>query len=249
MGGYRHFKRLIDTIIDNHFTVSAGCLSRWSGSLVSMGLALGPVVRLWTRSIYRDICQANYWDKPVLVSQDSQSEVLFWRDNFDNSGYPIWFPRPKVEVLTYSDASWGGFAVQFSDKAARGCWSSADCMKSSTFREVKAIRLVLESYCEEARGKEVLHQTDNKNAELVLSVGSCNKELHQEAVAVYKLCRELDMHLSVEWMSRDNNVEADQLAERNAKKKPVIFCLLFSNRNVLAERKYQNRTALKLQKY
>ena len=101
-------KRLIDTIIDNHFTVSARCLSRLSGSLVSMGLALGPVVRLWTRSIYRDIYQANYWDKPFLVSQDSQSEVLFWRDNFDNSGYPIWSPSPKVEVLTYSDASGEG---------------------------------------------------------------------------------------------------------------------------------------------
>ena len=57
--------------------------------------------------------------------------------------------------------------MQFSDKVARGCWSSADCLKSSTFREVKAIRLVLESYCEEVRGKEVLHRTDNKNAELV----------------------------------------------------------------------------------
>ena len=47
-------------------------------------------------------------------------------------------------MLTYSDASgegWGGFAVQFSDKVARGCWSSADCLKSSTFREVKAIIL------------------------------------------------------------------------------------------------------------
>ena len=31
--------------------------------------------------------------------------------------------------------------MQFSDKLARGCWSSADCRKSSTFREVKAIIL------------------------------------------------------------------------------------------------------------
>lgn len=38
--------------------------------------------------------------------------------------------------------------VQFSDKVARGCWSSADCMKSSTLQEVKAIRLVVESYSE-----------------------------------------------------------------------------------------------------
>ena len=90
-------------------------------------------------------------------------------------------------MLTYSYASgegWAGFAVQFSDKVARGCWSSADCMKSSTFWEVKAIRLVLESYSQEVRGKGVLHRTDNKNAEVVLSVGSRNKELHQEALAV-----------------------------------------------------------------
>ena len=31
--------------------------------------------------------------------------------------------------------------MQFSDKVARGCWSSADCLKSSTFRGVKAIIL------------------------------------------------------------------------------------------------------------
>ena len=85
-------------------------------------------------------------------------------------------------------------------------------MKSSSFREVKAIRLVLESYSEELRGKDVLHRTDNKNAEIVLSVGSRKKELHQEAVAVYKLCRQLNIRLSVEWVSRDNNVEADILS-------------------------------------
>ena len=191
-------KQLIDTIIDKHFIVSARCLSRLSGSLVSMGLALGPVVRLWTRGIYRDICQVNYWDKPFLVPQDSQSEVLFWRDNSDCSGYPIWSPSPRVDVLRYSDAS---------DKVASGCWSSADCMKSSTFRDVKAIRLVLESYSEVLRGKEVLHRTDNRNAEVVLSVGSRIKELHREAVAIYKLCRELNMRLSVEWVSRDDNVK------------------------------------------
>lgn len=208
-------KQLIATIIAKQFAVSARCLSRMTGSLVSMGLALGPVVRLWTRSIYSDICRADYWDKPFVMSQEGQSEVLFWKDNFDCSGYPIWSPSAKVEVLTYSDASgqgWGGFAVQFSDKVARGSWSCADSANSSTFREVKAIRLVLESYSEEVRGKEVLHRTDNKNAETVLSVGSRNKELHQEAVAVYKLCRELNIRLSVQWVSRDENTEADELS-------------------------------------
>ena len=37
-----------------------------------------------------------------------------------------------------------------------------------------------------------------------------------------------------------------RLPERNAKKKTFNFCVLFTNRNILAKRKCQNRTALKL---
>ena len=53
-------------------------------------------------------------------------------------------------------------------------------------------------FADEVRGKDVLHCTDNRNAEIVLSVGSCNEKLHMEAVVVYRLCRELGMHLTVE---------------------------------------------------
>ena len=67
-------KQLIATIIEKRFTVSARCLSRMAGSLVSMGLALGPVVRFWTRAIYSDICQADCWDKPFLLSEESRTE-------------------------------------------------------------------------------------------------------------------------------------------------------------------------------
>ena len=115
-----------------------------------------------------------------------------------------------MEVITYSDASgqsWGGFAVQLSDKVARGSWSREKSGNRSTFREVAAIRRVLESFAD-----DVLHRTDNKNAEIVLSVGSRNKELHMEAAAVYRLCRELGMRLTVEWVSRDENTRADELS-------------------------------------
>ena len=56
-------KQLIATIIEKRFTVSARCLSLMAGSLVSVGLALGPVVRLWTR--------ANYSDKVKLTAEIS----------------------------------------------------------------------------------------------------------------------------------------------------------------------------------
>ena len=60
-------KQLIATIIEKCFTVSARCLSLMAGSLVSVGLALGPVVRLWTGAIYSDIGQADCWDEPFLL--------------------------------------------------------------------------------------------------------------------------------------------------------------------------------------
>lgn len=93
-------KKSLDIIIGKDFCVSVRTLFRLTGSLVSMSLAMGPVVRLWMRAMYRDICLAPCWDQPICLSSDSRSEVLFWKQNFDNSGYPIGAPSPKVEVLS-----------------------------------------------------------------------------------------------------------------------------------------------------
>ena len=48
------------------------------------------------------------------LSEEGQREIGFWKENFENTGYPIWSPSSEVEVLSYSDASdegWGGYAV------------------------------------------------------------------------------------------------------------------------------------------
>ena len=193
-------KQLLDIIIAEDFCVSARTLSRVTGSLVSMSLAMGPVVHLWTRAMYRDICSAPCWDQPICLSSDSCSEVLFWKQNFDKGGFPIWAPSPKIEVLSYSDASglcWGGFAVHINGKPAVGSWSEEESGRSSTFHELGAIRYVLESYRDDLRGKEVCHKTGNRNAEIILSVGSRILHLHREAVLVYKLCRELNIRLYI----------------------------------------------------
>ena len=97
--------QLLDIIIAKDFRISARNLSRLTGSLFSVSLVMGPVVRLWTRAIQRDICLALCWYQPICLSSDSCSEVLFRKQNFDNSRYPIWARSPKVEVLSYPDVS------------------------------------------------------------------------------------------------------------------------------------------------
>ena len=79
------FCLLLETIVSKGFVASARQLSCLTGLLASMGSALGPVVRLWTRSLYRDILDSASWDSPFHKSDDAVCEVLFWRDNFDNS--------------------------------------------------------------------------------------------------------------------------------------------------------------------
>jgi hypothetical protein len=199
----------------NSFVVSARHLAQLTGLLSSMGLALGPVVRLWTRELYRSIQQSTSWDQKFGLSEEGRNEILFWHENFSNSGQPIWAACPIIEVMTYSDASdvaWGGYAVQLGGQTAVGSWSENESVKSSTFRELRGARLVLESMAPQLEGKEVRHRTDSQSAERIMTVGSRNPELHKEAILLYKVCREHNIRLSVEWVSRDLNENADYLS-------------------------------------
>ena len=93
-----------------------------------------------------------------------------------------------------------------------GSWSVDESNKSSTFEELGATGLVLKSFAPLLRGKEVLHRTDNNNTEIILSTGSHKSDLHNEAVNNYWLCRELNIRLTVEWISRYLNGVADELS-------------------------------------
>ena len=114
--------------------------------------------------------------------------------------------------LMLASPAGGGVTAQVGGKVAVGSWSLEEMGRSSTFRELRATRRVLESFAPHLKGSEVLHRTDNKNTEIILSVGSRKADLHAEAVSIYKLCRVYDIRLTVEWVSRDYNEVADELS-------------------------------------
>ena len=129
------FHHVLRDVIAHTFVVSA-----LFELLASMSLVLGPVVCLWTRSLYyRDILRAILWDSPYQLSADAQGEVVFWEKNICNTGRTVWSCSPKPKVLTYSDGSdsgWSRFAVQVGGQEAVGSWSVDESNKSSTFREM-----------------------------------------------------------------------------------------------------------------
>ena len=53
-------RTLVPRVRTQNFYASARCLARLTGMLVSMGLALGPVVRLWTRAFIGRSCKLHH---------------------------------------------------------------------------------------------------------------------------------------------------------------------------------------------
>lgn len=150
-------------------------VSRIMGTLISMELALGPIVHLHTRALYTvQNCVVSLSCK-VFLSREATEELKFWQDNFSRlCGKPIWRPSPKIELLTYSDASsmgWARIVVQFGMHIARGNWLGCEALCSSSFRKIHAIRFVLQSFSDILAGKEIKHRSDSQSVCSIFSVG------------------------------------------------------------------------------
>ena len=101
----------------------ARALASLVGSIISMYLGLGPVVRMCTRSLYAVINEACYWDERVALSKEALDKIHFWSENFDRlNGFPIWPVSHLVNVFSYSNVSefaWGGYIVSSRDSIAK----------------------------------------------------------------------------------------------------------------------------------
>ena len=104
---------------------------------------------------------------------------------------------------------WAGFIVQFGTHIARRNWLGSDALCSSSFRKIRAIRFVLQSFSGFLAGKEYKHRSDNQSVCSILPVGSSKPHLHKEAVAIYNLCHEAGIRFSAEWIPRHFNFKAD----------------------------------------
>eukprot|EP00873_Tetraselmis_striata_P009104 jgi/Tetstr1/429368/TSEL_019283.t1 len=90
-------------------------LASCTGKLISMGLALGPVSRLFSRGLYANIAQAERRGHHVALSEESREELRFWaqvsRQQFTGRIVPDL--DNKLSVFLECDASgigWGGLA-------------------------------------------------------------------------------------------------------------------------------------------
>ena len=197
--------------------------ARLAGMIVSMYFALGPVARLRTRGLYDFILNRYSWYHRVEWPKLARDEVEFWWNCFKEFHKKLFISDPGIiaVVSTWSDASdvaWGGYAVHCGDWNAKGNWPAevVQAGKSSTWRELKATQLVLESLDHVLKGKECRHRTDNQAAAHILQVTiqevKC-LELQELAMKIFCFCRQNGVKLVPEWIPREENERADFLSK------------------------------------
>ena len=102
----------------------------------------------------------------------------------------IW-PKPSAVRVVYSDASATGYSryiVEHGNLIAHGVWSNDEAAQSSTWHELQAVKVVLESFQTKLINERVHWFTDNQNVLRIVQHGSSKPALQVEALGIFSLC-------------------------------------------------------------
>ena len=83
------------------------------GHIIAMGLAIGPVSRFMTRSLYAVLESRHAWCESLCLSSEAWKEIAFWRECLvEYKAQPIWHsPSAVIMCVVYSDASDTGYGA------------------------------------------------------------------------------------------------------------------------------------------
>ena len=94
-------------------------------------------------------------------------------------------------------------------KKCSGKFSCNEKQQSSTFREVLAVKRVLQSYGDILKKQSFQINLDNFGATRVLAIGSSKDNLQQLAMDIFFYCLRDNIKLTPEWIPRELNHDAD----------------------------------------
>ena len=192
---------------------------RLLGHMTSLEKLL-PLGRLHMRSF--QFCLRETWSQashPVFSRVETTVEVwrdvLWWSDRANlEIGVPLSSPTP--DVLLYSDASSQGWGAHMDDLQASGLWSDRQKSWHINLKELRAVRLGLETFRDYLVGKSVVSMSDNSTvvAYIKHQGGTRSQSLCQETLLLLQWAQQHRITLSSQFIPGSSNVVADQLSRR-----------------------------------
>ena len=123
----------------------------------------------------------------IGLHNDCLSVIFFWKINFVCLYTRAISSYNAPLLFSYSDASYvacGAFVVGTNEVSHR-MWTACEAVKSSTWRELKAIQFALSAFKALVRGKCIKWHSDSQGAVRVVEIGSPSAELHSIALDIF----------------------------------------------------------------
>ena len=199
--------------------VSARTLSKLTGKLISTKCIIGNIVQLKTRALYKVIEKRLSWDKKFNIGNynDTVEEILYWKFNIRNLNNKVFREYRIPSLFVYSDASNNGLASVYKDRGksfiCHKNFDKTEKKQSSTWRELEALHYSLKSSKGRFKNETVYWYTDNFASSLIVSKGSNKEKLQKLALNIFEITSTFNIKLSVFWIPRKNNRQADALSK------------------------------------
>ncbi|CAC5385290.1 unnamed protein product [Mytilus coruscus] len=199
---------LAGVILDEPHRVKIRLLAIFCGRIISFTPVIGNVTQIMTRCTFSVINSRDEWDQFVDLNFYSGSirEILFWRQNII-SLKPVAILRENSDFKLFTDASDGvaaGFVAN-SDYIMHKQWLQHEAIKSSAWRELKAVELSIDSFKHLLSTSLVSFFTDNQNAVGIIQKGSKVPELQTLALSIFSICVSFNISLYPRWIPREDN--------------------------------------------
>ena len=192
--------------------VSKRALDSLCGKAQFCYLAVQPA-RYYLRSLHEAMASTKGWSGRVKLPRQAVRDLRWWA-SFPTrwNGRSIW--RPFVTAELHCDASsygWGG--VLDRQHTARGFWQQDDKPQHITYKELKAVRLSLESFLPMIAGKTILLHEDNQAVLHILThLTSRSPGLMRELRKLWWVLDAHDINLRPRYIRTVANIWADQLS-------------------------------------
>ena len=194
--------------------VPARKVAGFVGLAQSVYLAV-PAARYFLRALHDALSTKSSWNDKVKIDHQARRDLQWWSQfglEPKQNGRGIW-QSPDTAVLhcDASDIGWGG--VLNHQQPARGFWQAHQRGLHITLKELKAVRLTVETFLSQLRGRRVLLWEDNMAVKHILTnLTTKSPEMMRELRKLWYLLDTNDITLRARYIRSASNVWADRLS-------------------------------------